>query len=82
MQCPHHPECFVAKDYTCAKCDKIIDGYMDQEKAELRTITFKGNVYIRAEDVADYILSLGSSEETDTRNRLKQAADNIRSMKP
>jgi hypothetical protein len=46
-------------------------------KQNIRFVVVKGNTYLRAEDVAEYIVECGSSEETDVRNRLKEAARNI-----
>lgn len=39
-----------------------------------RTVVVRGNVYLRVEDVAAYLVECGSGEETDVRNRLKEAA--------
>ena len=44
----------------------------------LRIVKINDIIYIRAEDISEYILNLGSAEETDVRNRLKAAADNIK----
>jgi len=43
----------------------------------IRHVVIKKAVYLRVEDVAEYIRELGGSEETDVRNRLKKAADII-----
>lgn len=43
----------------------------------IRTVVVQGNTYIRVEDVAEYIRECGSGEETDVRNRLKHAAENL-----
>lgn len=47
----------------------------------LRIITVRDVKYIRAEDVAEYIRELAATEETDTRNRLEQAAANLEAPK-
>ena len=43
----------------------------------MRFVTVKGAVYFRAEDVANFVETLGATEETDVRNRLRQAARNM-----
>lgn len=43
-------------------------------RQQVRFVTVKGVRYLRVEDVAAYILELGGGEETDVRNRMKQAA--------
>jgi hypothetical protein len=40
-----------------------------------RYMRVNGVIYFRAEDVAAYVRSLGSTEETDVRNRLNEAAN-------
>lgn len=54
---------------------------MDENTEQMRFVVFKGAVYLRAEDVANYIMALGGSEETDVRNRLKQAAQCVRQVR-
>ena len=44
----------------------------------VRFVTVKGTQYIRAEDVADVIETIGASEDTDVRKRLEMVAYNIR----
>lgn len=44
----------------------------------LRTITVKNIVYIRADDVVCFLKEIASTEETDTRNRLHKAADGLK----
>lgn len=46
-------------------------------KADLRYVTVRGVRYLRVDDVAAYIRELGGGEETDVRNRLKEAARNL-----
>jgi len=46
-------------------------------KFNIRTVTVKDVKYLRAEDVAEYLLELAATEETDTRNRIEQAARNL-----
>lgn len=43
----------------------------------MRCIMVKGVVYYRDEDVAEYLRTLGSTEETDVRNRLNEAAAHL-----
>jgi hypothetical protein len=43
----------------------------------VRTITVKGNTYIRVEDVANLLMDFGATEETDVRNRLRELAQQI-----
>jgi hypothetical protein len=45
-----------------------------------RTVTVRGVVYLRAEDVAEHLRELGATEETDTRRRLNEAAENVRKL--
>ena len=47
------------------------------EIAPFRVVTSRGAAYLHAEDVIAYIRRLGGSEETDVRDRLNRAADNI-----
>lgn len=42
-----------------------------------RTVVVRGNVYLRVEDVAAYLVECGSGEETDVRDRLKKAAEAV-----
>lgn len=44
------------------------------DKHPMRFVTVRNVIYYRAEDVADYIRTLGGAEETDVRTRLEQAA--------
>lgn len=44
-----------------------------------RYVTVRGVRYLRLEDVATYIRELEGGEETDVRNRLKEAAHQIAS---
>lgn len=44
---------------------------------EVGCIEVKGNTYLRQEDVVAYIREIAGAEETDVRNRLLQAANNI-----
>lgn len=38
-------------------------------------------VYLLLDDVAEFLRDLGSTEETDVRNRLEEAADNVMKLK-
>ena len=42
-----------------------------------RTVGNHGNVYLRKEDVINFLRELGEDEPTDTRERLNEAADII-----
>lgn len=44
---------------------------------KFRYVVIKGEKYLHQDDVTAYLHTLAGSEETDTRNRLRQAADNI-----
>lgn len=44
---------------------------------KFRFIDVKGVRYLRAEDVASYIHEIAGGEETDVRNRLSEAANNL-----
>jgi len=46
-------------------------------RMKVRTVVVNNVVYIRSEDVAEVLRVLGSTEETDVRNRLIDAAYNI-----
>lgn len=47
---------------------------------KIRYLPFRGAVYLRDEDVAEFIVDLGSREETDVRNRLNEAAAHLSQM--
>lgn len=49
----------------------------EKEIRQIRIVRSNGAVYLRAEDVANFIVDMGSQEETDVRNRLKEGARNI-----
>lgn len=46
-------------------------------KVRVRTVFLRGNTYLRLDDVVEFIQECGSGEETDVRNRLKEAASNL-----
>lgn len=46
-------------------------------KMQFRYVTVRGVRYLRVEDVALFVRDLGSTEPTDTRNRLNEAARNL-----
>jgi len=50
----------------------------EQEKAHMRVLNNEECVYIHSQDVAEYIKSLASTEETDSRTRLEKASEEIR----
>lgn len=53
---------------------------MTNERKNLRVVTFKREIYLRVDDVADYLCELGCTEETDVRKRLEKAAENIKNI--
>jgi hypothetical protein len=44
---------------------------------QLRVIEVNGHRYLRIDDVAAFVRELGGGEETDVRNRLNEAADQL-----
>ena len=48
----------------------------------IRHVNIKGITYLRAEDVVSYIQEIAATEETDVRNRLNEAANNLRKGTP
>ena len=44
----------------------------------IRYIKANQNLYLKIDDVIDYLIELGSGEETDVRNRIYQAAEFIK----
>ncbi len=54
----------------------VMERQIRKLKAQQAWVTLDDR-YLRVEDVADFIRSLGATEETDVRNRLNQAADNL-----
>jgi hypothetical protein len=50
-------------------------------ETSLRTVSLPRGVYVRVEDVAELILEFGSTEPTDTRERLVQLARNVMKLK-
>lgn len=49
-------------------------------KVQIRMISANGATYLRQEDVVTYIQEIATTEETDVRNRLLQAANNLKGM--
>lgn len=47
------------------------------EEVNFRFVRANGAVYLRKEDVIQYVLEFAECEEKDVRDRLKQAAENI-----
>ncbi len=47
------------------------------QKQDIRFVEVRGVRYLRGEDVKQYLLTIAASEETDTRNRLSIAAENL-----
>lgn len=43
----------------------------------MHKVTIKNVTYVRVEDVVEYLRDLAATEETDTRDRLEQAAYNM-----
>lgn len=50
---------------------------MPDSRVHIRCVNIRGRVFLLAEDVAKYMRELASSEETDVRERLNEAADNL-----
>jgi len=50
------------------------------EKIDFRLVRANGSIYLRKEDVIEYLLWLAAGEETDTRNRLEEAAKKIEAL--
>jgi hypothetical protein len=46
-------------------------------KINIRFIVTKKGVYLKQEDVLNYFRELAGTEETDVRNRMEQAINNI-----
>lgn len=44
---------------------------------DIRSVKVKGNIYLRKEDVVAYLQEMAATEETDTRNRILTAAENL-----
>lgn len=49
----------------------------DLLKPTIKFIVVKGVKYLRAEDVASYLQEIAATEESDTRNRLNKAAQEL-----
>jgi hypothetical protein len=49
------------------------------EKTNIRFIDIQGTIYLRKEDVIDFWRDFAEAEETDTRNRILEAVNNINS---
>jgi hypothetical protein len=41
----------------------------------------RDTIYLRAEDVAEYIRTIAASEETDAKRRLEEAAQNLEKVR-
>lgn len=50
---------------------------MSRDVIEMRKINYKDITYVRVEDIVYFFQSLAETEETDTRNRILRACDNI-----
>jgi hypothetical protein len=46
----------------------------------MRFIITNNSAYLKCEDVVNYIKLIASTEETDVRNRLTEAADNLQKI--
>ncbi len=53
---------------------------MPTRRQHFKTVTYKGTLYLRREDVVSMILLLASGEETDVRDRLTAAAHEVLKM--
>jgi uncharacterized Fe-S cluster-containing radical SAM superfamily protein len=63
----------------CPKCGcDLIDGMcrvFGHNEVPVRFVNVRGAVYLRAEDVVMYLQEMAAAEETDTRNRIRGAAE-------
>jgi hypothetical protein len=50
------------------------------EQIQFRFLKKNDSIYIRKEDVINYLLEIAAAEETDVLNRLNQAASNINQL--
>jgi|688.fasta_scaffold35311_8 hypothetical protein len=50
------------------------------EQIQFRFLKKNDSIYIRKEDVINYLLEIAATEEIDVRNRLNQAASNINKL--
>lgn len=50
---------------------------MSAARFQLRFVVVQGARYLRVDDVASFVREMGSGEETDVRNRLNEATDNL-----
>ena len=50
---------------------------MNQTTSKIRYVLVKGEKYLRLEDVVDYMRAIADTEETDVRNRLYEAVQNL-----
>ena len=53
----------------------------ENEVAQMRLVRYKDSLWLNSKDIADFLSYLAATEETDTRERLEKAAQNIRNMK-
>jgi hypothetical protein len=54
---------------------------MMPEIFNVKTVAYKGSVYLLREDVAKFLREIAATEENDVRVRLEKAADNVASVK-
>ena len=54
---------------------------MMPDNTVLHTVKINDRIYIRQDDVANYIEEIAATEDTDTRNRLYEAAKILKELK-
>ena len=58
--------------------DRILGVHPEEmNQHNIRFLEVQGVLYLRAKDVKEYLLALAGGEETDVRNRISQAAENL-----
>jgi hypothetical protein len=50
------------------------------DKRDIRYIVIKGTTYVRLGDIISYVEEIAATEETDVRNRLRQATSNLQKI--
>src|SRR5690606_17589324 len=74
--CKRQPDSNPDQFYLCNEYAKL-ENAPAPTKVEIRMVSANGATYLRQEDVVAYIREIAASEETDVRNRLLQAANNL-----
>jgi hypothetical protein len=53
----------------------------DNGKMQIHTIAYRGVLFLKRDDIVEWIQDIAATEETDTRNRLNEAADILKRMR-